>query len=62
MSNTATDAGLINLDVTQLIDDRPIGLPQMFVFVICGLVAVIDGMDTLAMAATASTVAKDLSL
>ena len=62
MSHAATDSGGLALDVTKLIDGRRIGLPQVFVFIICGLVAVIDGMDNLAMAATASTVAKDLSI
>ncbi len=50
------------LDVTQLIDERPVGAYQAFVMALCALVAFLDGVDSLAIAVGAPLIVTDLHL
>lgn len=47
-----------NLDIRQLLDDRPVGGLQIRVFLLCFLVALLDGFDTQAIAYTGPAIAK----
>ena len=52
----------VPLNVTQLIDERPIGARQVIVYGLCALVNFMDGTDNLALAATARSIATDLDV
>lgn len=48
----------LRLDIRQLLDDRPVSGLQMRVFLLCFLVALLDGFDTQAIAYTGPAIAK----
>ena len=50
------------LDVTELIDQRPLGALQIRIIVLCGLVALLDGFDLLAIGVAAPAMSKALQI
>jgi MFS transporter, AAHS family, 4-hydroxybenzoate transporter len=50
------------IDVTELIDRRPIGAFQIMIIVLCGLVALLDGFDLLAIGVAGPGIAATLHL
>ena len=48
------------VNVTRLIDDHPLGAMQIRVLVLCGLVALLDGMDLQAIGLAAPSIARAL--
>jgi len=52
----------IRVDVASLIDDRPISALQLRVFVFCALVAVLDGVDSQAIAVAGPLIRSQLGI
>ncbi len=50
------------INVTRLIDDRPMGALQVLVVVLCALINLLDGMDTQSIGVAAPFIAKGLGL
>jgi hypothetical protein len=50
------------VDVTELIDQRPLGALQIRIIVLCGLVALLDGFDLLAIGVAAPAMSKALQI
>ena len=50
------------INVTQLIDERELSRPQMVTIFLCGLVALLDGMDTQSIGVAAPFIIKALAL
>src|SRR5258706_5115616 len=61
-SNTLSSGKAIRVDVASLIDDRPISALQLRVFVFCALVAVLDGVDSQAIAVAGPLIRTQLGI
>src|SRR5258706_11772837 len=55
-------SGSREIDVASLLDDRPIGALQIRVFVLCALVALLDGVDSQAIGVAGPLIAADLKM
>ncbi len=50
------------IDLERLLDDRPVGTFQIRVFVLCGLVGILDGLNTQSIGVAAKTMARDFHI
>ena len=50
------------IEIASLIDDRPIGTLQIRVFVLCALVALLDGVDSQAIGVAGPLIAAELKM
>ncbi|WP_409190295.1 hypothetical protein [Bradyrhizobium sp. RDM4] len=61
-TETMRDGGFASIDVISAIDSAPISQRQLFTFVLCALIALIDGFDTQAIAFVAPAISEQWHL